>query len=122
MSPIPAPTDTVQRCDTLSRSLTSILVSRFLLNLQAVDQQSTGTVSSIGSQVESVVFQRVVGSFGGNIEFGRDTVPNDYDHDGAAWYCQVNVIKGIGGFVASGVRKGEVSTDGYVTHFEQIIR
>ena len=83
MSPIPAPTDTVQRCDALSRSLTSILVSRFLLNLQAVDQQSTGTVSPIGSQVESVVFQRVVGSFGGSIEFGRDTVPDDYDHDGA---------------------------------------
>ena len=54
-----------------------------MANLQAVDQQSTGTVSPIGSQVESVVFQRVVGSFGGSIEFGRDTVPDDYDHDGA---------------------------------------
>ena len=52
--------------------LSSILISRFLLNLQGVDQKSTGMVSSIGSQVESAVFQRVIGSLGGDVEFGGD--------------------------------------------------
>ena len=55
-----------------SNSLTSILISRFLLNLQATEQKSTGMVSSIGSQVESAVFQRVIGSLGSGIEFGAD--------------------------------------------------
>ena len=50
----------------------SILISRFLLNLQGVDQKSTGMVSSIGSQVESAVFQRVIGSLGGDVESGGD--------------------------------------------------
>ena len=52
--------------------LTSVLISRFLLNLQDVDQKSTGMVSSVGSRVESAVFQQVIGSLGGDIEFGWD--------------------------------------------------
>ena len=52
--------------------LTSILVSRFLLNLQAAEQKSTGMVSLTGFQVESAIFQRVIGSLGSHIEFGAD--------------------------------------------------
>ena len=70
--------------------LPSIIVSRFLLNLQAVDQKSTGMVSSTGSGVESVLFQRVIGSLGGEIEFGVDD-----DVDGTEEYG----IRGEGGGV-----------------------
>ena len=63
--------------------LTSILISRFLLNLQAVDQKSTGMVSSAGSQVESVIFQRVIGSLGGDIVFGGDVDVDEMEEDGA---------------------------------------
>ena len=49
--------------------LTSILISRFLLDLQAVDQKLIG-VASTGSRVESAVFQCVVGSLGGEVRFG----------------------------------------------------
>ena len=59
--------------------LSSILISRFLLNLQGVDQKSTGMVSPIGSQVESAVFQRVLGSLGGDVEFGGDDVDDGED-------------------------------------------
>ena len=62
--------------------LTSILISRFLLNLQAVDQKSTGMVSSTGSQVESAIFQRVIGSLGCEIEFGADINVDGIDEDG----------------------------------------
>ena len=64
--------------------ITSILISRFLLNLQAAEHTSTGMVSSTdsGSQVESVIFQRVIGSLGGKIEFGAD-VDVDGIEDGA---------------------------------------
>ena len=55
---------------TLSNRLTSILISRFLLNLQAVDQKSTRMVSSTSSGVGSIMFERVIGSLGGSTEFG----------------------------------------------------
>ena len=58
--------------------LISILISRFLLNLQAVNRKSTGMVSSTGSRVESAVFQRAIGSLGGDVEFGGD---GDVDGD-----------------------------------------
>ena len=38
--------------------LTSILISRFLFDLQAAKQKSTGMASSTGSRVESAVFDR----------------------------------------------------------------
>ena len=41
-----------------------------MFNLQAAEQKSTGMVSSTGSQVESAIFQRVIGSLGREIEFG----------------------------------------------------
>ena len=59
-----------------SYRLTSILISRFLINLQAADQKSTGMASSTGSRVDSVIFERVVGSLGGHTDFGDDT---DFD-------------------------------------------
>ena len=61
--------------------LTSILISRFLLNLQAANQKSTGMISSTGSSVASGVFDRVVGSLGGHIEFGgnADEIGLEYD-------------------------------------------
>ena len=67
---------------TLSNRLTSILISRFLLNLQAAEQKSTGMVSSIGSQVESVIFQRVIGSLGSKIEFREDVDVDDIEEEG----------------------------------------
>ena len=66
---------------TLSNRLTSILISRFLLNLQAVDKMSTGMVSSTGSQVESAIFQRVIGSLGSEIEFGADVDVDGMEED-----------------------------------------
>ena len=64
--------------------ITSILISRFLLNLQAAEHTSTGMVSSTdsGSQVESVIFQRVIGSLGNTVEFGADA-----DADVFEQYC-----------------------------------
>ena len=67
---------------TLSNRLTSILISRFLLNLQAVDKTSTGMVSSTGSQVESAIFERVIGSLGSEIEFGADVDVDGIEEDG----------------------------------------
>ena len=61
--------------------LASILISRFLLNLQATEQKSTGVVSSTGSQVESAIFQRVIGSLGGEAEFGGDDDVNGIEQD-----------------------------------------
>ena len=52
--------------------LTSIVMSRFMLRLQAASKKSTGMLSSVGSQVDSVVFQRVIGSLGASVE------PGDY--------------------------------------------
>ena len=56
----------------LRTRLTSVLISRFLLNLQDAEQKSTGMVSSNGSQVESAIFQRVIGSLSRGIDFGAD--------------------------------------------------
>ena len=47
-------------------------MSRFMLRLQAASKKSTGMLSSVGSQVDSVVFQRVIGSLGASVE------PGDY--------------------------------------------
>ena len=66
---------------TLSNRLTSILISRFLLNLQTVDKTSTGMVSSTGSQVESAIFERVIGSLGSEIEFGADVDVDGMEED-----------------------------------------
>ena len=65
----------------LCNRLTSILISRFLLNLQAADQKSTGMVSSTGSQVESAIFERVIGSLGSEIEFGADVDVDGMEED-----------------------------------------
>ena len=39
-------------------------------------------VSSTSSQVESAIFQRVIGSLGGGIEFGVDIDVDGIDEDG----------------------------------------
>ena len=41
-------------------------------------------VSSTGSQVESAIFQRVIGSLGSNIEFGGDIDADGIEEDGAS--------------------------------------
>ena len=46
------------------RSLTSVLISRFMLNLQAASRGSAQSSSTIGSQIDTVVFERIVGSIG----------------------------------------------------------
>ena len=69
---------------TLSNRLTSILISRFLLNIQAVDKRSTGMVSSTGSQVESSTFQRVIGSLDCDIEFGENIDLDDLEGERTA--------------------------------------
>ena len=56
--------------------LTSILISRFLFDLQAAKQKSTGMASSTGSRVESAVFERVIGSLSEILEFGGADVDN----------------------------------------------
>ena len=66
----------------LYNRLITILVSRFLLNLQAAEQKSTGMMSSTGSQVGSVRFQRVIGSLGSEIEFGEDVDVDDIEDGG----------------------------------------
>ena len=53
-----------------------------MLNLQAADQKSTGMVSSTGSQVESVILQRVIGSLGSTIELEEDTNVDGTEVDG----------------------------------------
>ena len=64
--------------------LTSILISRFLCDLQAAGQKSTGMVSSTGSQVESIILQRVIGSLGSAIELEEDTNVDGTESDGAS--------------------------------------
>ena len=39
-------------------------------------------VSSIGSQVESAIFLRVIGSLGGNVDFGGDTDADGIEESG----------------------------------------
>ena len=53
-----------------------------MLNLQAAEQKSTGIVSSAGFQVESAIFQRVIGSLGSELEFGVDANVDDIEEDG----------------------------------------
>ena len=60
-----------------------------MLNLQATEQKSTGMVSSTGSQVESAIFERVIGSLGSEIEFGAVVDVDGFEEDG--------VIVGDGG-------------------------
>ena len=72
--------------------LTSVLISRFLLNLQAADKKSTGMVSSTGSRIESAVFQRVIGSLGGEIDFGGDSGFDDFEE--AVEHCNTEDMEG----------------------------
>ena len=51
-------------------SVTTILVSRFMIDLQYVNKISSGLTSSIGSQGDSILFQRVIGSLGETIGIG----------------------------------------------------
>ena len=55
-----------------NHSLTAILVSRFLINLQAVHQQQTDSESTQCSRA-TLVFERVVGSLGGSFISGDDS-------------------------------------------------
>ena len=56
-------------------SLTSVLISRFMLNLQSANRDSAQSASTIGSHIDTVVFERIVGSLGAFI----DTEPT-YEH------------------------------------------
>ena len=78
----------------LAKRLTSILISRFLLNLQAAEKNFTGMMSSTGSQVESAVFQRVIGSLGSEIEFGVDVDVDGTEDDGRAEDSRVGDVDG----------------------------
>ncbi|KAH9929077.1 uncharacterized protein BXZ73DRAFT_102231 [Epithele typhae] len=62
-----------------SDPLTAILVSRFLLNLQAANRGLSGIGSTVqGSQLGSVVFERVVECMGGLVEFaGEEELDDD---------------------------------------------
>ena len=51
-----------------SRRLTSLLISRFLLDLQAANRANAHTSSISEGSAESIVFQRVVGSLGASID------------------------------------------------------
>ena len=79
---------------TLFKRLTSILISRFLFNLQAAEKHSTGMVSSTGSQVESAVFQHVIGSLGSEIEFGADVDVDGTEDDVRAEDSRVGGVDG----------------------------
>ncbi|TFK86463.1 hypothetical protein K466DRAFT_600298 [Polyporus arcularius HHB13444] len=69
--------------------VTGILVSRFLLNLQSVNQTALDIDSSIqiesssGKTSESLVFERVVGSLGSRTLAEEDEVCGDEDTGGA---------------------------------------
>ena len=41
-----------------------------MMHLQDANKKSAGVTSSVGSHVGSLVFQRVVGSMGGSLDFG----------------------------------------------------
>ena len=66
--------------------LSSILMSRFLLNLQSVNQKVTGedfrtTRGGSGDHTESLVFQRVVGSIASSIDVDLSFVGYEFEDD-----------------------------------------
>ena len=66
-----------------NHSLTAILVSRFLINLQAVHQQQTDSESTQCSRA-TLVFERVVGSLGESLDaetYEYDTVKSPLSVD-----------------------------------------
>ena len=52
---------------TATRSLTTVLICRLMLDLQAANKHATGMSSTVDAHVETLVFQRVVGSLGESI-------------------------------------------------------
>lgn len=60
----------------VSHRIATVMISRFMLNLQSANRGSSGMVSSNCTHVDSVVFERVVGSLAGSIDTrygpGRD--------------------------------------------------
>ena len=61
--------------------LTTILVSRLLLNLQAVERPSEPN-STIGSQGPSIKFRRSLGSLGASLDFGIGEIHGvGHDHE-----------------------------------------
>ena len=52
---------------TATQSLTTVLICRLMLDLQAANKHATGMSSTVDTHVETVVFQRVVGSLGESI-------------------------------------------------------
>ena len=61
--------------------LTTILVSRLLLNLQAVERPSELT-STIGSQGPSIEFRCSLGSLGASLDFGIGEIHGvGHDHE-----------------------------------------
>ena len=91
--PFIIPTHTFRNQYVPLNRLTAILISRFLLNLQAAEHKSTGMISSTGSQVESALFQGVIGSLGSEIEFGADFDVNGIEDGGRAGDGGVDDVK-----------------------------
>ena len=53
--------------DCTVRSLSAVLVSRFMLDLQTAKNNSCGMVSTGASQVKSIVFERALGSLAASL-------------------------------------------------------
>ena len=55
-------------CTIVPDRLTSLLISRFLLDLRAANRATAHTSSTSEGSAESIVFQRMVGSLGASID------------------------------------------------------
>ncbi|RPD57220.1 hypothetical protein L227DRAFT_578128 [Lentinus tigrinus ALCF2SS1-6] len=69
--------------------LTAILVSRFLIDLQVANRRSLNKTSGLHSEggVESLVFERVIGSLGSSIDPGGSE--GDVDDESDGWITEV---------------------------------
>ncbi|KAH9925049.1 uncharacterized protein BXZ73DRAFT_103420 [Epithele typhae] len=86
LASILSPVQTNSEVTTFTEPLTSILVSRFLLNLQAVKNRTAGDVSTIelDGTTSSVVFERVFGSLAASVDLAADERGGEDVHDEAS--------------------------------------
>ena len=62
--------------------LTTVIVSRFMLNLQSVEHHLSEPISTIGSQGPSIEFRHPLGSLGASLDFGIPEIHgNGHDHE-----------------------------------------
>ena len=88
--------------------LTTILISRFLLDLQSANHKASNPQGSMSISINdtgpgALVFERVIGSLGSSIGIGsvgdecKSSFDNDSDGDGGRLTIQVKDLMGKGG-------------------------